>query len=172
MTRKDLIKQAYAYGAAIALQELGYDVNTAQDAGIKLAEAEVGEEEGMSPALRALIGAGIGVGGGALLGAGGGALAGKLTGKNMTTALEEAIAGSGRLGKNPKIQHAMSEAVGGVPGPKQYKEWQRRFDDPMAARLEKLIGSNPVAGSANVGARGGALAGALGGGLGGGLSGD
>jgi hypothetical protein len=166
MTRKELIKQAYAYGAAVALQELGYDVNTAQNAGIKLAEEA--EEEGMSPALRALIGTGVGLGGGALLGAGGGALAGKLTGKNMTTALEKAIAGSKGLGKNPKIQQALSEAAGGVPGaggpPTGYH-------DKMRALQDLIHGSN-MAGGANIGARGGALAGALGGGLGGGLSGD
>jgi hypothetical protein len=41
----ELIKQAYAYGAAVALQELGFDIQQAQAGGVKLAEdAMFGED--------------------------------------------------------------------------------------------------------------------------------
>jgi hypothetical protein len=69
----ELIKQAYAYGAAIALQELGFSEQQAQAGGVKLASekmAEGEEEGGMHPALAALLGSGAGALGGAALGAG------------------------------------------------------------------------------------------------------
>jgi hypothetical protein len=69
----ELIKQAYAYGAAVALQELGFNAQQAQAGGVKLASAKMaeGEEEGgMHPALAALLGGGAGALGGAALGAG------------------------------------------------------------------------------------------------------
>jgi len=66
MTKQELIKQAYAYGAAVALQELGYNTQQAQATGVKLAE----DGEGMNPAIAALLGGGAGALGGAALGAG------------------------------------------------------------------------------------------------------
>ena len=42
----ELIKQAYAYGAAVALQELGYNPQQAEAGGIKLAEEMEGMEDG------------------------------------------------------------------------------------------------------------------------------
>lgn len=67
----ELIKQAYAYGAAIALQEIGFDTQHAEAGGIKLAEDAMEEEDGESnPALRAGLGAAVGVPGGTLGGLG------------------------------------------------------------------------------------------------------
>jgi hypothetical protein len=42
---ENLIKQAYAYGSAVALQELGYDARQAELGGIKLAAAKIAEGE-------------------------------------------------------------------------------------------------------------------------------
>jgi len=79
----ELIKQAYAYGAAVALHELGFSSQQAQNGGVKLAEAKLAEGEegmegmggaeeagGMSPALLALLGTGAGALGVGALGAG------------------------------------------------------------------------------------------------------
>jgi hypothetical protein len=82
----ELIKQAYAYGASVALQELGFDTRHAEAGGIKLAEDAMEEEEdgggGSNPALQAGLGAAIGVPAGTLAGLGiGGALADKKFGK-------------------------------------------------------------------------------------------
>lgn len=93
----ELIKQAYAYGAAVALQELGFNAQQAQAGGVKLASekmAEGEEEGGMHPALAALLGGGAGALGGAALGAGsafipglrGGRGLNKLLGKPMSAA--------------------------------------------------------------------------------------
>lgn len=49
MTRNELVKMAYAYGASVALQEAGYNPAEAETAGIKLAEeadAAPPQEEG------------------------------------------------------------------------------------------------------------------------------
>ena len=154
MNKIAMIKQAYAYGAAVALQELGYDVNTAQNAGVKLAE----DEEGMHPALRALIGTGAGLGAGALaggaLGAGGGALLQKLKPTEM-----------GRIG-NFAQTHGPREGMGADLIAKL-----TGGENPMtrAALAEGAIGREARFGGA-AGAAGGAGLGALGGGLYGGLS--
>jgi hypothetical protein len=66
MTNQELIKQAYAYGAAVALQELGLDNARAQEGGLKLAE----EASGGHPLLGGALGAGAGGLGLAALGAG------------------------------------------------------------------------------------------------------
>ena len=86
------IKEAYAYGASLALQELGFNEQQAQAGGVKLA-AENWEEMGgmtepeasskMNPALAALIGAGAGTLGGAALGAGSALIPG-LRGRGLT----------------------------------------------------------------------------------------
>lgn len=48
----ELIKQAYAYGAAVALQELGFSAQQAQAGGVKLASEKMAEgEEERDPAL-------------------------------------------------------------------------------------------------------------------------
>jgi hypothetical protein len=155
MNKIAMIKQAYAYGAAVALQELGYDVNTAQNAGVKLAE----DEEGMHPALRALIGTGAGLGAGALaggaLGAGGGALMQKFKPEGAGRLTEMMQAGRG-MAEDPSLAQSLmghaylpQAAFKGTPG--------------MAVGREAMLGAQPGA------AAGGAL-GALGGGLYGGLS--
>lgn len=159
MDKVAMIKQAYAYGAAVALQELGYDVNTAQDAGVKLAE----DEEGMHPALRALIGAGAGAGGGALLGAGlgagGAALAQKLQKSNPGYAGYLTSMAQRGAGESPNIaEKMMSHAA--IPESLRYS--MTNSADPAALR-EALLG-------AQAGGAGGAGLGALGGGLYGGLS--
>ena len=91
----EMIKQAYAYGASVALQEVGYAPAQAEAAAVQLTlekTAAEEDEEGMSPAMMALLGGGAG----AVLGAGGGALAGKLTDKNLLRTLVDA---PGRIGK-------------------------------------------------------------------------
>lgn len=163
MNRRELIKQAYAYGAAVALQELGYDINTAQSAGIKLAE----DEEGMHPALKALIGTGVGLGGGALLGGGAGAIAGKATGRNLGEELVRALGGKGVKMTSGEAPSALHNLMTGVPGVSRKSWGSATSKSKTLADLQDLIEGNPVAGSANIGARGGALLGALGGGIGG-----
>lgn len=51
---ENLIKQAYAYGSAVALQELGFDTQQAEAGGIKLAAAKIaeGEEEMLEEQLK------------------------------------------------------------------------------------------------------------------------
>ena len=43
--KAELIKQAYAYGAAVALQELGFGARDAEAGGVKLAMAKMAEGE-------------------------------------------------------------------------------------------------------------------------------
>jgi hypothetical protein len=170
MDKVAMIKQAYAYGAAVALQELGYDVNTAQNAGVKLAE----DEEGMHPALRALIGTGAGIGGGALLGAGlgagGAALSRRLGGPSLS---EAAMRGTGKIeGTIPfgsAENHAkyntnlLEKLMGKMP-------YQPAGQAEMGAmRPRQAYGDEAMMG-AQLGGAGGAGLGALGGGLYGGLS--
>lgn len=73
----ELIKQAYAYGASVALQELGFGAQQAEVGGIKLAEdaMEEGDDEGggRNSSLRAGLGAAAGVPIGAYGGGGVGA---------------------------------------------------------------------------------------------------
>ena len=79
-----MIKQAYAYGASVALQEVGYAPAQAEAAAVQFTlEKTAQEDEGMSPALTALLGCGAG----ALLGAGGGALYGHLAKQNLINQL-------------------------------------------------------------------------------------
>lgn len=155
MDKVAMIKQAYAYGAAVALHELGYDVNTAQNAGVKLAE----DEEGMHPALRALIGTGAGIGGGALLGAGlgagGAALANKFSPSRAGRLTDLGAAHAPGL-----MSKMLPESLQGVAG-----GTGAISNAAMAQRLkrEALLGAE--AGGAALGGLGG-----IGGGLYGGLS--
>jgi hypothetical protein len=106
---ENLIKQAYAYGSAVALQELGFDAQQAEIGGIKLAAAKIaeGEEEmlaeqmsrperpsGVLPTLFGAAGAGVAPKGkrwagaagtefGGLLGAGAGTVGGGLAGAGI-----------------------------------------------------------------------------------------
>lgn len=165
----ELIKQAYAYGASVALQEAGYAPEQANQAAVQLTHEKTAQEdeEGMSPALMALLGAG----GGALLGAGGGALAGKLTGKNPLQALSKVapeptnvigkVAPSSMTAGSPAAQR-FQEALG--PGAGE-KAKNLLFD---AIFRGGRLGS--IRGGAATGGALGAGAGALGGGLYGGLS--
>jgi len=50
MTREDFIKQAYAYGASVALQELGYAPQDAEAGAIKLAQEQPMEKLALSGA--------------------------------------------------------------------------------------------------------------------------
>lgn len=159
MDKVAMIKQAYAYGAAVALQELGYDVNTAQNAGVKLAE----DEEGMHPALRALIGTGAGIGGGALLGAGlgagGAALAHKLR-TPMPSNAEGYLTHLMTADKPGMVGKALDRFA---VGPKSVMRNPMPDVAGEAMKREALLGAN--LGGAGLGALGG-----LGGGLYGGLS--
>ena len=73
MTREDLIKQAYAYGASVALTEAGFDKYAADQLAIQLLQQKLaeGDDEPMGTGAHAGIGTGAGIG----LGAGGAALA-------------------------------------------------------------------------------------------------
>lgn len=103
MTKQELIKQAYAYGAAVALQELGYNTQQAQATGVKLAE----DGEGMHPAIAALLGGGAGALGGAALGAGSAFIPG-LRGKGLTGLM------AGRKGVPSAIRQ--TDALRGIQG--------------------------------------------------------
>lgn len=146
--KAELIKQAYAYGAAVALQELGFGARDAEAGGVKLAMAKMAEgeeEEGMHPALRALIGGGAGAVGGAALGAGSAFIPG-LRGKGL----------SGLVGRNEGLNRALSQTAN-----------KANFIRPGG----NLEGVSPQAYEAILRGLGGSGAGALGGGLAGGLSG-
>jgi hypothetical protein len=169
MDKVAMIKQAYAYGASVALQELGYDIRTAQDAGVKIAE----DEEGMHPALKALIGAGAGASGGALLGAGlgagGAALSRRLGGPKLMEMLD-----AGQVGSRSFRQPGFSTEAG-VPFPRQTTPATEA--DKLLAKLPLHSGNNDMGMysrdallGAQLGAAPGAGLGALGGGLYGGLS--
>lgn len=104
MTRNELIKQAYAYGAAVALQELGYAPYDAQQAGVKLAmekealsgaEARAALETLLSPATGAARSAGGAISGAAKNVAG----QAKRHGGDLLAALR----GSGNLPSNPLV---------------------------------------------------------------------
>lgn len=119
---ENLIKQAYAYGSAVALQELGFDPQQAEIGGIKIAAAKIaeGEEEALigqlerperpSGALPTLFG-GLGALGapkgkkwqgfagtetGGMLGAAAGTAGGALAGSGLAALLN--MATKGRLG--------------------------------------------------------------------------
>jgi len=155
MNKIAMIKQAYAYGAAVALQELGYDVNTAQNAGVKLAE----DEEGMHPALRALIGTGAGLGAGALaggaLGAGGASLINKISPSRAGRLTDLGAAHAPGM-----MSHMLPESLQGVAG--------GTGAISNASVLQRLKREAMLGGEA--GGAAGAGIGALGGGLYGGLS--
>lgn len=165
----EMIKQAYAYGASLALQEAGYTPEQANQAAVQLTYEKTAaeDEEGISPALLALLGAG----GGALLGAGGGALAGKLTGKNPLKALSRVA---------PEPTNVMgtvtpSAYTAGSPAAQSFQEALRPTISEKAKNLlfdaifrGGRLGS--IRGGATAGGALGAGAGALGGGLYGGLS--
>jgi len=106
MTRNERIKQAYAYGAAVALQELGYAPYDAQQAGVKLAmekEALTGAEAraALETLLSPVTGAAKSIGGAAKnVGRQGGDLLAALRGKALPGALFEnpELARMARLG--------------------------------------------------------------------------
>lgn len=99
----ELIKEAYAYGASLALQELGFSEQQAQMGGVKLAaenweDVDALEEpvasappSRMPKALAALLGAGAGTLGGAAIGAGSAFIPG-LRGKGLTNLLSKSDA--------------------------------------------------------------------------------
>jgi len=120
----ELIKQAYAYGAAVALQELGFSAQQAQAGGVKLASEKMAEGEedagpsawpGMfGPTAAAIaapkgkgfsaygqtmggqqLGGAVGTLGGAGLGAGAGALASLLSRGKIKPGMGALIGGTG-----------------------------------------------------------------------------
>jgi hypothetical protein len=148
----ELIKQAYAYGASIALAEAGYPDHEAAAGGEKLASfemqkiAEEEEEEGDSSSLmRSLGGAGIGALGGAALGAGGGALAGKLSKSNLLGRLLK-----GTTGRAPTAKSPFPPAADVPPSGMQ----------ELLAKLRGLPGVSQAGGA--MGQAGGAIGGAAG----------
>jgi len=146
--KAELIKQAYAYGAAVALQELGFGAQDAEVGGVKLAMAKMAEgeeEEGMHPALRALIGGGAGALGGAALGAGSAFIPG-LRGHGL----------AGLVGKSRSVDDALSRAAVSSRG---------LFRGGSGKSLPMSTYESMLRGGAGAGL------GALGGGLAGGLTG-
>ena len=69
MTREDTIKQAYAYGASVALAEAGFEKQAAEELAVQLLQQKLaeGEEEGLGTGAMSGIGAGAGLGLGAIL---------------------------------------------------------------------------------------------------------
>jgi hypothetical protein len=158
----EMIKQAYAYGANVALQEAGYAPAQAEAAAIQLTQektAEEGEEGGISPALMALMGAG----GGALLGAGGGALAGKLTGKNPLKMLSKVA---------PQPTNAPGVPMGGGMDSAKLKALQEASQLTGGEKAKNMLFDAIFRGGRMGSIRGGAAAGGAGGaGLGAGAGG-
>lgn len=72
MTRDDLVKQAYVYGASVALVEAGFEKNAADQLAVQMLMQKLADEdENMGTGAHAGIGTGAGLG----LGVGGAALA-------------------------------------------------------------------------------------------------
>lgn len=105
----EMIKQAYAYGASIALQEAGYAPAQAEATAAQMT-LEKTAEEGLGPLETALLGGGTG----ALLGAGGGALYGHLAKKNLINQLLGAGASAQRAGGKgiDKLRGLLSKGEG------------------------------------------------------------
>jgi len=177
----ELVKQAYAYGASVALAEVGYQEQDAAVEGEKIASFEMekvaAEDEGMSPALMALLGAGAGT----ALGAGGGALAGKLKNVNLLRRALERGASPTNVGMGPSqkalqqggmsVGEAEQVAARMAPGGLSAAERARnRLFDVLAQPRGPLTPQSTVGGSALLGGAAGAGAGAAGGGLYGGLA--
>jgi hypothetical protein len=147
----ELIKQAYAYGAAVALQELGFNAQQAQAGGVKLASAKMaeGEEEGgMHPALAALLGGGAGALGGAALGAGSAFIPG-LRGTGAANLLMKSPKADAALGKLLSTNR-MGRGLRNM----EFNDKITRFGSPIEAALRGT-------GGAGLGALGGGLAGGL-----------
>lgn len=142
-----MIKEAYAYGASIALQEAGYPQEQAKVASEQLTQEKLAEEdEGLSGLEGALLGGGAG----ALLGAGGGALAGRITQSNLLTRLLAKLLPVRQPSAFQERLRAMGKGVGKIE---------------MPALLSQKGPIGQLGGSALLGAGTGAGAGALGGGL-------
>jgi len=155
-----MLKEAYAFGAKTALQELGYDMSSANAFSIKLAD------EGMNPVLKAILGTGLGLAGGAALGGGLGAGAtalAKQLGKKIPNLSALSLKTPNRI-KIPKlnmtgrqqrnlgtlVRNATSgAALGGLP-----------------AEAERAVLNNALWGNVNIGARALGGMGALAGGVG------
>lgn len=102
MNRNELVKQAYAEGAFVALQQLGYEKNAAAQIAMKMA----GDDDGIG----ALGGAGIGAGAGLAAGAGGAGLADLIMRTKLRTGEPGAKSGKPSFGR-PKFE---GEGIGGL----------------------------------------------------------
>lgn len=140
----NLVKQAYAYGAAIALQELGFDAQRAEVASIKLAEDAMEEgEDSKSAPVRAGIGAGFGVPVGGLLGALGGSAYSDL--RHPPTPYR----GGRHFPDAPHMGHQLGSALGGAGlgalggGIGGAALTQAGVDNPLAASIGAGLGAIP-----------------------------
>jgi len=181
--KAELIKQAYAYGAAVALQELGFGARDAEAGGVKLAMAKMAEgeeeEEGMHPALRALIGGSAGAVGGAALGAGSAFIPG-LRGPALARGVQKGLGGvenallgaRGRLSSRGlsggRMENALRSAGSGVSGIEDALTGaSSRLRDLLPGRAHPMTDYEAMlrgGAGASLGALGGSLAGGLTGG--------
>jgi hypothetical protein len=153
---ENLIKQAYAYGASVALQELGFNAQQAEAGGVKLAEEEM--DDSSFSGGRALGGAGLGALGGLALGAGSAFVPG-LRGLGMS----KLIGKSGLPLRAPQGLIARTAFRGAKNPAAQATRWsQGKGTSDLANSVQE----------AYLRSLGGAGVGALGGGLAGGLSGE
>jgi hypothetical protein len=173
----EMIKQAYAYGASVALQEAGFAPAQADAAAIRLTLEKTAEEDegGMSGLTGALLGGGAG----ALLGAGGGALAGRMQRSNLLRKLLDVGATPHNApmvptggGMDSRKLKALQEAAQLTRGEKaQNKLFDMLANTKSQGSLLAPHGAmGQLGGSAALGAGAGAGLGALGGGLYGGLT--
>lgn len=154
---EDLIKQAYAYGASIALQELGFDFQQAEEGGIKLAAQAMYERpESQGSTLGGTLGgAGLGALGGLALGAGSAFIPG-LKGLGLSNL----VAKSGLPMRAPQGLIARTAFRGAKKPAAQASRWAKgKLPDDLANSVQEsyLRGL----GGAGVGALGGGLAGGL-----------
>jgi hypothetical protein len=153
----NLIKQAYAYGAALALQKLGCDPQQAEEGGIKLAEEAMYDDSEGSSVGPALGGAGLGALGGLALGAGSAFIPGL---RGLGASRLAGKAGLGGLRAPQKLISSTAFRGAKSPDAKALRWAQGKLPNDLANSVQE----------AYIRGLGGAGAGALGGGLIGGLS--
>jgi hypothetical protein len=161
--RRELLKQAYAYGASLALRDAGVDMAHAEDVAIKLAEDHDAHQHEGHPILGTVGGAAAGALGMGALGAASGLLPGMAGGKGLML--------SKLLGKNKSIggfaakhlQTPTSFVEGAFKGKaplKQVEQW-RRGKLPNQTANEVQENWYRGLGGAGIGTLGGGLAGGI-----------
>ena len=149
MTREDLIKQAYAYGASVALTEAGFDKYAADQLAVQLLLQKLAEgDEPMGTGAHAGIGAGAGLGIGA-----GTALAAALLAKKYPNKVPEFLRHHRLTEGGRQVAKASTKGLGNIlhniPGAKAFAERpevpQGFTEAPSRVRnaLDHLLNSSP-----------------------------